>query len=189
MRVFFQSVAKAFRVNKVIETEMSNLTPEEQRIHRPKVLAAMLKELKSWHGHGAWIMVLRSTASNIIDSRWVLKWKMIDGVKAVKARLVVRGLKDRQGDDILTAASTASRWGQRLVCQVVVQMGWKLFSFDVSSAFLQGLPFEQQSMIAPSGAGSERTVHLEIPKGSLELVKQLDGFQSFDPMKHVLKMV
>ena len=71
----------------------------------------------------------------------------------------------------------------------MVQMGWKLFSFDVSSAFLQGLPFEQQSMIAPSGAGSERTVHLETPKGPLELVKQPDGVESFDPLKHVLKMV
>ena len=62
----------------------------------------------------------------------------------MKARLVVRGFKDQQGDSILTAASTASRWGQRLVCQVVVQMGWALFSFDVSSAFLQGQTFDEQ---------------------------------------------
>ena len=115
---------------------MSILTPAEIKQNFTAVQAARLKELKSWHSFGAWKLADRSTAKNVIDSRWVIKWKMIEGKKAIKARLVVRGFKDSQGDSILTAASTASRWGQRLVCQLVVQCGWKLFSFDVGSAFL-----------------------------------------------------
>ena len=122
---------------------MSILTPEEVKAHWKLVSQSSLDELNSWHKHGAWELVPRRGAVNIIDSRFVWKWKMINGQKAVKSRLVVRGFKDKQGDSILTAASTATRWGQRLVCQLVVQNGWRLFSFDVSSAFLQGLTFEE----------------------------------------------
>ena len=100
----------------------------------------------------------------------MLEWKLIDGKRAVKARLVVRGFKDRQGDDVQTAASTASRMGQRLVCQLVAQQCWRLFSFDVSDAFLQGETFEEQAGSSDAGSTSkalERAVQLEIPKGPL----------------------
>ena len=95
----------------------------------------MRKELQSWHALGAWQNEPRKDAKNIIDSRWFVNWKMIDGQKAVKARLVVRGFKDFQADDLNTSASTASRWGQRVVNQAVVENKWDLFSFDVSTAF------------------------------------------------------
>ena len=95
----------------------------------------------------------------------MLKWKIIEGIRAIKARLVVRGFKDSQANDLLTAASTASRWGQRLVNQLVAQMEWELFSFDVSSAFLQGLTLDQLK-----GAGPvDRVVHLEPPKVAIHL--------------------
>ena len=83
------------------------------------------------------------------------------------------------------------------MCQVVVQMGWALFSFDVSSAFLQGLTFDEQDKEAcaraqdsSSGMSKERrVVHLEIPKDSLDLIKKLDGFGHFNPIQHVLQMI
>ena len=112
---YFTTRFNAYRVVKVIETEMSILNQAEQKQHIEEVMAAMLEELRSWQGHNAWQLLLRKGAKNIIDSRWVIKWKMIDGKKSIKARLVVRGFKDNQGDIILTAASAASRWGQRLV--------------------------------------------------------------------------
>ena len=111
---------------------------------------------------------------------------MIDGQKGVKARLVVRGFKDFQADDLNTSASTASRWGQRIVNQAVVENKWELFSFDVSTAFLQGLTFEEMYKM---GFTNKREVCLEIPKGSLQLIRELPGMSDFDPDKHVLRML
>ena len=88
-------------------------------------------------------MVPRKGATIILDPRWVLKWKLMDGKKSVKARLVMRGFKCQQAEDLLTAASTASRWVQRVVNVGVVEHNFRLFSFDVSSAFLQGWTFEE----------------------------------------------
>ena len=112
---------------------MNILNTAEQQANWPKVQAGMMKELKSWHNLGSWRKILRKDAKNIIDSRWVVNWKLINGVKDIKARLVVRGFKDQQGEDLNTSASTASRWGQRIVNQAVVEEGWDLFSFDISA--------------------------------------------------------
>eukprot|EP00973_Karenia_brevis_P001336 181819-Karenia_brevis.AAC.1 len=51
----------------------------------------------------------KDKAKNIIDSRWVLKCKLVDG------------FKDAQAQDIETFAGTASRWGQRIVNAAAAQ--------------------------------------------------------------------
>ena len=33
-------------------------------------------------------------SKKVIDSRWVLTWKMVDGIKKAKARLVAKGFQD-----------------------------------------------------------------------------------------------
>ena len=50
-----------------------------------------------------------------VSVKWVFDWRwdVVSRSWYIKARLVVRGFKDKQGDSIETAASTASRWGQR----------------------------------------------------------------------------
>ena len=70
---YFTTRHNAYRVIKVMETEMSILNQAEQKLHIKEVMAAMLKELRSWHGHNAWQLALRKGASNVIDSRWVIK--------------------------------------------------------------------------------------------------------------------
>ena len=102
----------------------------------------MLKDLRPWHDQGAWVHAVKASAERITDSRWVLTWKLNDGLKAVKTRLCVRGFNGRQTDWFETHVYTASRWGQRLVRQVVAQMLWRLFSFNVSAAFLNCVPFD-----------------------------------------------
>ena len=174
---------------KVIEREMNILNSAEQQANWPKVQAGMLKEFRSWHSLGSWQKILRKHAKNIIDSRWVITWKLINGVKDIKARLVVRGFKDQQGEELNTSASTASRWGQRIVNQVVVEEEWDLFSFDVSTTFLQGLTFQDMYKLGLTTGVQQRQVCLEIPKGSLALVRQLPGMEDFDPDIHVLQML
>ena len=84
-------IANSFKVRQVIETETSNLGAAEQRLHRAECEKGMLKELLSGHGLKAWEVVNREGARNIIDSKRVVEWKRISGVKGIKSRLVVRG--------------------------------------------------------------------------------------------------
>ena len=81
-------------------------------------------------------------------------------------------------------------------------MCWKLFSFDVSAAFLKGMTFEQVRLIeeearSMTSGGSElksskkpeRIVHLDLPRESLHLVKKLKGMETFNPAKHGLNLI
>ena len=74
---------------------------------------------------GAWRRMKRSDAPNILDSRWVLKWKLKDGKRIIQARLTARGYKDRQGCDIETYSATTTRWGQKLLLIIVTQRIWR----------------------------------------------------------------
>ena len=68
----------------------------------------MLKELQTWNKLQCFSRRLRRDARNIIDTRWVLKWKwdyptvdinktaIADAkpVRIIRARLCIRGFKD-----------------------------------------------------------------------------------------------
>eukprot|EP00972_Heterocapsa_arctica_P083683 12331890-Heterocapsa_arctica.AAC.1 len=90
----------------------------------------MLSELSKWQDLSCFKRMKKHLARNRIDSRWVLKWKLVDDIKQVRARLTVRGFKDLQTSHLETFAGTSSRWGQRLICSVAATNGWKLWSAD-----------------------------------------------------------
>lgn len=50
------------------------------------VEVAIRKELKSFGDLSVFEPILNSKAENVMSSRWVLRWKQIDGTKVVKAR-------------------------------------------------------------------------------------------------------
>ena len=56
----------------------------------------MLEELQRSLSLGAFTRMPKKLATNIIDARWVLKWKKVDDKWRIQARLVVRGFKDLQ---------------------------------------------------------------------------------------------
>ncbi|CAK0813698.1 unnamed protein product, partial [Prorocentrum cordatum] len=153
----------------VVEREMNVLTLEEARAHEVEVRQAM-----------------KDQATNIIDSRWVLKWKEIDGKKQVRARLTVRGFKDMQSPELSTFAGTTTRWGQRLVNQVTAQRKWRLFSADISQAFLRGLTFEQ---VAAMDGEVKRKVQFTTPPGSIPVLRQLEGYEDYNPVTEVLLLL
>ena len=78
----------------VVEREMNVLTLEEARANLPQVTKAIFDELVRWIECDSWARLPKWKANNVQDSRWVLKWKMIN--EAVKARLTARGYKDAQ---------------------------------------------------------------------------------------------
>jgi hypothetical protein len=162
------------------------LTFEEALAYVEDCTAAMRDELKRWNRCNGFRRHPRALSQNILDSRWVLKWKLVDGKRVIKARLTVRGYKDLQGGDLKTMASTASRWGQRVVCMAAVQNDWTLYSADVSQAFLQGMSFEE---VAKLKGEVKRSVQFEVPPGSVPILQMLDGYEDFDGGTEVLDML
>ena len=170
----------------VIEREMNILTLAEAMAHVDEVTQAMRDELKRWVSCGGFRRFPRKLATNCLDSRWVLKWKLVDGKRVIKARLTVRGYKDLQGAEVKTMATTASRWGQRVVCMAAVQNDWVLYSADVSQAFLKGMSFDE---VAKLKGEVKRHVQFDTPPGSIPILRMLDGYEDFDGGTEVLEML
>ena len=126
-----------------------------------------------------------SQSTNILRSKWVLKWKEIEGSRQIKGRMVAQGFLDKQST--LTFSGTTSRWGQRIVMAVATQMGWDLLSADVSEAFLRGITFEELAKNDPTTP--LRVVELELPPGTAELLRTLPGMETFDPGKECLSLL
>ena len=74
----------------VVERKQNVLTLDEARAHSKECDKAMLDELTRWLNLGAFERCPRKTATNVIDARWVLKWKEVNGKRIIQARLVVR---------------------------------------------------------------------------------------------------
>ena len=94
----------------VVKRDDDVLSPEEVKQHWTDVCKAMVKELQTWVKLGCISRKARSVARNVIDTRWVLKWKWdtptvsVEGsraedkslkpVRVIRARLTIRGFKD-----------------------------------------------------------------------------------------------
>eukprot|EP00959_Pyramimonas_sp_CCMP1952_P236595 4944415-Pyramimonas_sp.AAC.1 len=88
----------------VIERDVGLLTPAEKIEHREAVRAARIKELRHWAGFTAMSRRGRKLARNLIDAKWVDKWKWTqaaDGTMAriILCRLTACGFKDRRKDE------------------------------------------------------------------------------------------
>jgi hypothetical protein len=172
----------------VIERDTDNLTKEECELHADELASAMLLELQTWQKYSCFSRRPRKGAINIIDCRWVLKWKieeLPDGKtrRVIRARLTVRGFKDRQASEIDTFAGTAARYSQRLVVSEAVNRGWEICTADVSKAFLQGVTYEELSKLTGDPV---REVNFYLPYGSVPMLRKVKGFESFDQNTEVL---
>ena len=118
----------------------------------------MLKELQTWAELKCFSRKARREARNVIDVRWVIKFKWelpttaVGGsqraepsraVKTIRARLTVRGFKDQQKADIDRYAGTSSRTSQKLIVSEAVKWGWDICTADISKAFLQGVTYQE----------------------------------------------
>ena len=74
-------------------------------------------------------------------------------------------------------ATTATRWGQRVVCMAATQNDWEIYSADVSQAFWKGMTFE------------EVAVQFDVPPGSVPILRMFDHYADFDGQSEVLDML
>ena len=173
----------------VIQRETDLLTPQDMQKHQPMVAAAALEELQTWNKYKCFKRVPRATAKNVMDSKFVAKWKMVQDAQGkeqriVRMRLALRGFKDlREG--LENFAATGSRQSQRLLSsEVACHPGWKLVAVDVAKAFLQGMTYQEMSKLTGE---AEHEVHFDLPAREAEYLKQVPGFEGFDPRKETLK--
>jgi Reverse transcriptase (RNA-dependent DNA polymerase). len=133
-------------VNKktVVERDTDLLTREEIEKHREEVAAAILAELKTWLKYECFCREKKATARNIVDCKWVIKWKhevLPDGStrRIIRARLTIRGFKDIDAAGLERYAGTSQRYSQRLLVREAANRKWPIVSTDISKAFLQGV--------------------------------------------------
>ncbi|CAB1096609.1 unnamed protein product [Ectocarpus sp. CCAP 1310/34] len=94
---------------------------------------------------------------NVIDARWVFKWKADETGKIVKAkaRLVAKGFKQKYGVDYLeTFSPTANAASFRLVVALACKYNLELLHWDIEQAFVQSELDHEVFMKMPPGCGS-----------------------------------
>jgi len=131
----------------------------EEAMKSVKWKNAMQDEYDALQRNGTWTLVPPSRGMNLIDCRWVFKIKRrADGqIDRYKARLVVKGFKQRYGIDYEDTFSPVVKIATvRLVLSLAVTRGWCLRQLDVQNAFLHGVLEEEVYMKQPPGFENPR---------------------------------
>ena len=184
----------------VVQRDDDILTAEELKSHAKEVAAAMLAELKTWAKLKCFSRRKRAGAKNIIDCRWVIKWKYEQAAisveaasnaalgeasrrRVIRARLTVRGFKDRDAQNLDSYAGTSQRYSQRLVCSEAAHRGWPICTTDISKAFLQGVTYEE---LAELTGEPIREVNFYLPQHCNSILRQVPGFEDFNESVELL---
>lgn len=169
------------------EKSFGELTPQEIKHYWEECAAGIRKEVQSFVDLGVMVLKPAGTSGNCMSARMVLRWKTDPHtlVQAVKARVCVRGFLDKDKHNEVFA-STASRWGQRLITAVCVQNNWKMQTADVGAAFLRGLSFEDLAKLAGT---TVRKCAFKFPREYVEFLKEHAAFADYDESKHELFML
>ena len=123
------------------------LSVDEERRFATEVEAAKNRELDAWGKFQVFSPVPFGTVTkDVVDTRWVLTWKDLEGKRTVKARLVARGFQDP--DLAAGLVDTSSRVSVRSSHLQVISLSalkkWSLWSLDIKNAFLQADPFPER---------------------------------------------
>ncbi|CAE7581720.1 RE1 [Symbiodinium sp. CCMP2592] len=167
----------------VIERSDDILTADEQREYATAVTEAIVRELKTWEGYKCFARRPRAEAPCVIDVRWVFKWKIIKGVRTIRARLCLRGFKETGADDQSNYAATAARFSQRLIASEGALRQWVIASADVPKAFLQGVSYKE---LSEETGRPMRDVSFELTGEALRCLQHLPMFKGFDARHEVL---
>ena len=176
----------------VIKRETDLLTADELRSHKDEVRAAILEELKIWVQYHCFERAARNTARNILDSRFVSKWKIVklpDGStkRIIRMRMAMRGFKDWDIESLATYSGTASRNSQKvLVSETSCHPDWEFLTVDINRAFLQGMTYREMHELTGE---AERVVHFTLPPGASAVLRLIPGFHDFNEYTEVLKCV
>ena len=157
----------------------------------------MGKDLRTWVKLGCISRKPKAAARNIIDTRWVIKWKWdqpatsvhadeaktAEAVRVIRARLTIRGFKDVERDDVDRYAGTSSKISQKPLVTEAAFRRWEISTKDISKAFLQGVAYQELAEIA---RGKLREVIFYLPARNVAILRKIPGYEKFDPQRDVL---
>ena len=106
-----------------------------------------------------------------------------DAIRVIRARLTIRGFKDREKADVDRYAGTSSRLSHKVLVSEAAAHGWDITTTDISKAFLEGVTYKE---LAELTGTQEREVNFYLPPHNLPLRRTIPGFESFDPQREVL---
>ena len=162
------------------------------------MVKAMSKELQTWAKLKCFSRKPRKDARNIVDTRWVLKWKWEQPttaagsesqsaeaarVRVIRARLTIRGFKDQDKNEIARYAGTSSKLSQKAIVSEAVCRKWDLITTDISKAFLQGVTYEELSQLTGEAL---REVNFYLPQSNIPILRAIPGYENFNPVQEVL---
>jgi hypothetical protein len=140
------------------EVKLSNLNSTELS----EFQKAKQAEVDNWIKTGTISAILRNQIpeEQILRCRWILTWKPLDNVNhgeenksqngdkvsgcpkthKAKARLVVLGYLDPKLEEVPRDSPTLNKTSRMIILQTIASHTWKMRSFDIKAAFLQGQP-------------------------------------------------
>ena len=118
------------------------------------LLNAELEELKKWRDNDVYEQRTFQRQS-YITLRWVNRYKMINGQKKIKSRLVARGFEENQ-EVPWTDSQTCAKETLRILLTVIASNNWKCQAIDVKTAFLQSTPIKREVYVIPPQEADEK---------------------------------
>lgn len=117
------------------------LEPGDRRAGLPQFDVAKAKELEGLARRGVYEVILKENVpenANILGGRFVLAIKDKDtGKEVYKARYVAQGYKDMEKQYLVHNSSNLKQNSVRLLLSLAALFGFRIWSQDVSQAFLQ----------------------------------------------------
>eukprot|EP00971_Amphidinium_carterae_P205375 4076224-Amphidinium_carterae.4 len=104
-----------------------------------------------------------------------------DTGRVIKYRITLRGFKDL-GRSVNTWAATAARNAQKTLNSLAMTQS----SWDISSAFAQGMTFQE---IATATGEEQRSIQLEVAPHDLDWIRSQPGFEDFSCHQEVLDLL
>lgn len=132
--------------------------------YREEWKEAIREELKAMKDNNVWEILDKpektseSKNMNIIDSRWIFKRKTQEnGSEKFKARLVIRGFKDKNTYELSETYAPVSRLPViRSALSVINKYDLEVHQLDVKTAFLNGILEDEVFMEIPEGLEIDR---------------------------------
>ena len=144
---------------------------------QPLVLKAKEKEMNSHEQFGTFLEVQTSDLSAkdldlVLPSTWSIVYKGDPKDGIVKARLCVRGDKEKGVENLRTDSPTANAESTRLLLSFAASTELKINSLDFSSAFCQGKDIDRTVFLRPPP-----DIRAKKPGMVWRVVKRLYGFK------------